>query len=849
MTPTSQNGLSADEAARRLAADGPNALPAGRRRLFAILAEAIREPMFLLLLAAAVLYLTLGDFSEGMLLFFMVSFTIGLTLYQEGKTERALDALRDLSSPRALVRRDGQMIRIPGGEVVRGDLLVLSEGDRVAADAVLQDADNLQVDESLLTGEAWPVRKQAGNDARTGAACASARPGGDDLPFVWSGTLVVHGSGLACVSATGPHTEVGKIGGALQSLTAERSPLQRETARLVKAMAVGGLAVSLLLTGIYGALHGDWLQAILVGIALSMSLLPEEYSVILAVFPAIGAWRLSRVQVLTRRLSAIETLGSISVLCTDKTGTLTENRMTVVQMHTENADLHVEHGSDALAPEFLALAEFAALASRPQPFDPMEKAFHQLASEAGRNAGQSGPLRLQREYPLSSGLRAMSQAWTADAEGHYLIAAKGAPEAIADLCHLDGTARLAMQAAVDAMANQGLRVLAVASAEFSGDALPPTQAAFAFRHLGLLGLADPLRAEIPDAVRQCIEAGIRVVMITGDYPGTAASIARQAGMPEGDVLGGDVLDSLDDAQLSLRLRAVNVCARITPEQKLRLVQALKANGAIVAMTGDGVNDAPALKAAHVGIAMGGRGTDVAREAAALVLLDDNFASIVRGIRLGRRIFSNMQNAMAYVLSIHVPIAGMALIPVLFGSPILLYPMHIAFLELIIDPACSLAFENEAADVDAMQRPPREVNKPLIDSNMFMQALLEGGGALLLVALSYFWAMRVLPEEQGRAAAFTVMVVANLALIFSNLSHRRSVLHALRSSNRIPLLMAAAAISILLLTLYLPAALAAFRFGPLAPGILAIAFALGLASIVWFELIKFATHGRWRKSLS
>ena len=824
-------GLSSAEAARRLAADGPNALPAGRNRLLGILLDAMREPMFLLLLGSALLYLALGDWHEGLLLLVMVGFTIGITLYQQGRTERALAALRDLSSPRALVLRDGQTMRVAAQDLVCGDLLLVAEGDRIAADAVLLSASNLQVNESLLTGESAVVSKRPAMEGE-----AAARPGGDDLPYLWSGTLVVRGDGLAKVTATGLRSEMGRIGSVLDSLGSTPSPLQQEMKRTVKVLAIAGAALSLIVIAIYSALHGQILQAVLAGIALSMSLLPEEFPVIMAVFPAIGAWRMSRAQVLTRRLAAIETLGAISVLCTDKTGTLTENRMRVERLHADGQELHVAGQAGALHGTFTELAQFATLASKPQPFDPMERAFHALAPlESGQG--------LLREYPLAPELRAMSMAWQTHTPGEALAAAKGAPEDIARLCGLDHAALAVMRAAVDAMAGEGLRVLAVAQAALPAADLPPRQQDIAFRYLGLVGLADPLRAEIPDAVRQCREAGIRVIMITGDYAGTARSIAGQAGLAPGAILSGDDLDHLDDDALCARLRHVSICARITPQQKLRIVQGLKANGDVVAMTGDGVNDAPALKAAHVGVAMGGRGTDVAREAAALVLLDDNFASIVRGIRMGRRIFSNMRNAMAYVLSIHVPIAGMALLPALFGWPMLLYPMHIAFLELIIDPACSLAFENEASEAEAMQRAPRRPDAPLLDRRTVVRAVLQGFTALAVVALAYLWALRSLPEGAARAGGFAVLVVANLALIFSNLSYRRSAAEAIHSRNHIPLYVAGGAIGMLLLALYVPGMTTAFHFSHLTPGQLAGALAIGTASLAGYEFIKrlFAAH--------
>ncbi|WP_020508387.1 HAD-IC family P-type ATPase [Lamprocystis purpurea] len=834
-TDDSTQGLTAAAAAERLTEDGPNALPGGQRRsLLTIVWETAREPMFLLLLTAGTLYLIFGELQEGLILFGFVLVTLSLTLYQEGKTERAIEALRDLTSPRALVLRDGAAQRIAGREVVRDDLVMLVEGDRVPADTVLVAGSGLQVDESLLTGEAVPVTKVIA----TGETPA-ARPGGDDTPFVYSGTLVVAGQGTARVTATGPRSEIGRIGTALGTLKPERSPLQKQTARLITTLALLALGMSLLLILVHGLMRGDWLQAVLAGIALAMAMLPEEYPVVLTVFPALGAWRLSKEQVLTRRVTAIETLGATSVLCVDKTGTLTENRMTVTRLLV-GADAFAvdEAAADALPEAFHPLVEFSILASAIDPFDPMEQAFQRLGQRFLANTEHlHRDWTLVQEYGLTPELRAMSQVWKAADGAAHVVAAKGAPEAIIDLCHLDPDVQARIAAEVETLAGAGLRVLAVAQARFVGEDWPAVEHAFDFTFIGLLGLSDPLRAEIPAAVAQCREAGIRVVMITGDYPATARTIARQAGLAADDLLSGDDLTALNDAQLQARMKTVSVCARIAPEQKLRIVQALKADGEITAMTGDGVNDAPALKAAHVGIAMGGRGTDVAREAASLVLLDDNFASIVRAVRLGRRIFDNMRKSMSYILAVHVPIAGMALFPVLLGYPAMLFPMHIAFLELIIDPACSLAFENEPEEPDSMQRPPRDPEAQLFGGATLLLALLQGLGVLAVVMGAYTWAHLQLSEPAARAFAFTTLVIANLALIFSHRSRARSWLASLLAPNATLWIVTGLALGLLALALYLPGLSGVFRFAPLPPAELAMAVGLGLASVLWFQLLK------------
>ena len=815
---TSLQGLSEVAAQARLKAEGYNELPRPERRTaLRIIVEVVREPMLALLLGGGMIYLALGDLKEALILLVFATLSVLITVVQETRTERVLEALRDLTSPRALVIRDAERKRIAGREVVRGDFVVLAEGDRVPADAVLVESHDLQTDKSLLTGKSMPVRKIASANV---AISKDRRPGGDDLPNVFSGSLIVRGSGIGEVIAIGALSEIGKIGQSLSTLETEPPRLQAQTHRLVRVFAIVGGAVSVLVVLIYGIFRGGWLDALLAGIALGMSMLPEEFPVVLTVFMAMGAWRISQARVLTRRAAAIETLGSATVLCTDKTGTLTENRMSIAELRLKSGEVFRprEAATTKMPGDFHDLAEFGLLASARDPFDAMEKAFHDLGREhLAETEHLRGQWKLVHGYGLRPGLLAMSQVWEADdGRKEFVIAAKGAPEAIADLCHLNTADLAALTRSVNDMANGGLRVLGVARASFAASkAWPDTQHDFAFEFLGLVGLADPLRPSVSTAVAECRSAGIKVVMITGDYPATARAIARQAGLDAEDVVTGDELAVLSDADLAGRLRTATMFARIMPEQKLRIVTALKANGEIVAMTGDGVNDAPSLKAAHIGIAMGGRGTDVAREASSIVLLDDDFGSIVTAVRLGRRIYDNLRKAIGFIFAVHVPIAGLALLPLLFGLPIVLGPMHIAFLEMVIDPVCSLVFEAEAEEDDVMRRPPRLPDEPLFSRALIGWSFIQGGFAFVLVAVIFIVASsRGMPDAEVRALAFFSLVLTIVSLIFVNRSFSASLLTALRRPNRTLFLVLITVAAMLSLTLLWPFASNLFHFGPL-----------------------------------
>jgi len=839
------NGLSFAEARRRLTTEGYNELPRqGQRTLFGIVLEVLREPMFLLLLLGGTAYLLLGDLQEALILLAFASLSIIITIIQETRTERVLETLRDLTSPRALVLREGVQRRIPGKEVVRGDIIILAEGDRVAADARLIESYDLKADESLLTGESLPVRKSA-----DGPSSTMPRPGGDDLPIVYSGTLIVRGQGIAEVFATGPKSQIGKIGQSLHDLETEPPRLRLQTTRLVRMSGIAGGLVTLCAFALYGSLRGNWLEALLAAIAIGMSMLPEEFPVVLAVFMTMGAWRISRARVLTRKASAIEALGSATVLCTDKTGTLTENNMSIVELRAYRdgtawrKDAHV---APSVESETLAFHGF--LASAPIPFDPMETAFHRFSTCRDSQPSFSSPSRwtLIQAHGLRPDLLAVTNIWQPNtSQPAYVIATKGAPETIASLCRLQGDALDYLRHEIDLMAHDGLRVLGVAKAAYAGNQLPASVRDFDFVFLGLVGLADPVRPSVPAAVRNCQDAGIRVLMITGDYPATACAIARQAGLANKPTsLNGAELESLTEDELQEKLRDTVVFARIMPEQKLRIVQTLKADNQIVAMTGDGVNDAPSLKAAHIGIAMGGRGTDVAREAAAIVLLDDDFSAIVAAIRLGRRIYDNLRKALGFIFAVHVPIAGLALMPLILGLPVILSPIHIAFLEMIIDPVCTLVFEAEIEEDDIMRRPPRSPEEPLFSWSLIAWSLMQGTTTFVAVGLIYLFSMKQgMPENEARAFTFIALVLSITALILVNRSFSTSLLSAILRPN----LMLAGILALVAVALTLsqvnPVIRDLFRFGFLHWRDIGIAAGVAIGVLGLLEVSKIFWRGK------
>jgi Ca2+-transporting ATPase len=786
--------------------------------------------------ACGIIYLFLGDREEAIMLLGFVFVVMGITFYQERKTERALEALKDLSSPRALVIRDGIQHRIPGREVVPGDMILLSEGDRVPADGVLVWNNNLSCDESLLTGESVPVRKSEGDrDTLMGP------PGGDDTPYVFSGSMAVQGQAIVEIKGTGLKTELGKIGTALKGVEQGSTHLQKEINDLVKKVALIGAALCVIVFIVYGISRHDWLKGFLAGLSLAMAMLPEEFPVVLTIFFALGAWRISKKRVLTRRVPVIETLGSATVLCVDKTGTLTMNKMTIEMIYAGNkfhkTDNKLKIGEH---PGVEDVMESGIMACQKDPFDPMEKAFKELGKSAGIDSEKLfDSMEFVKEYPLTKGMLALSHVFRKTSEDSYFVACKGAPEAIMDICHMENSEKERILAKVNEMAAMGYRVLGVSKADYKEKTLPDNQHDFVFKFLGLVGLADPVRPQVKGAVAECYNAGMRVVMITGDYQATAINIARQIGLKNSDkVITGSELDSIPEKELLARIKETNIFARVVPEQKLKIVNMFKAAGEVVAMTGDGVNDAPALKSADIGIAMGARGTDVARESSALVLLDDDFESIVAAVRMGRRIFDNLKKALSYIVSVHVPIAGLSLIPVFFNWPLIMMPVHIVFLELIIDPACSTVFEAESEEKNVMERKPRGKNDPVFGVRPVIVSLIQGF-VVLGIALAVFVLTGKLNagENEARTMAFLTVVVSNICLILTNLSWTRNIFEIVSDPNPAMWWVIGGALALISAVLYVPGLRELFGFGLLHINDILICFGAGFLSIVWFEIAK------------
>ncbi|MBC3804946.1 HAD-IC family P-type ATPase [Acetobacterium fimetarium] len=827
---TGPNGLTTQEANNRQEQFGKNELTAQKKdSFFHKLLHIICEPMFLLLLVAAGIYFILGEPRDGAIMLVFVIGIISIDVIQEWKTDKTLSALKDLSAPHIRVIRDGKEIIIASVDLVPDDLMMICEGVKIPADGIILKCSDLCVDESSLTGEAEGVWK---------IATESADPSRDywRKDYCYAGTLVTQGSATVAVDKIGKATEYGKIGANVASAPDKPSPLQRQTGSLVKLCA----GIALLLMTLVGlvtylnipdhAFKDRIIESILSGITLAMAMIPEEFPVILTVFLSMGAWRLAKKQSLVRKLPAVETLGSVSVLCVDKTGTITMNQMTVQDTWVLNGNADT-------------LCEMMGLGCETDTYDPMEKAMLNYCEKQGFSRAHLFGGDLITEYAFTNELKMMGHVWHHD--GEIIVAAKGSPEHILTISELSKDERKIIENKIREMSEQGLRVIAVGTMKPETESdIPADITACTLSFCGLIGLADPPRESVKDDIALCNKAGIRVVMITGDNGITAASIAKKIGMTGCEnIITGDMLEAMADEELREKVKKVSIFSRVVPEHKMRIVRAFKENGEIVAMTGDGVNDAPALKYADIGIAMGKRGSEVSREAADLILMDDNFSTIVYTVRDGRRVYDNIRKAVGYVFTIHIPIAFAALLAPLLGigpASLLLLPLHVVLLELIIDPTCSIVLERQPAELDIMERKPRNPAENLVDARLLLKSFSQG---FVLFAASFGTYYLMLEQNPGnaplaRTMGFSVIVIANLFLVQVNSSYHDFALQSMKRlmKDKLMWLVNIATLSGLLIILYTPAS-AFLKLTPLSPAQLLTVFGIAAVSVLWYEVVK------------
>lgn len=819
----SGGGLSQSAVLKYLQQEGINELPINKpKKLRTFIFDILKEPMVYLIFGCGFIYLLIGDQKEAIMLLLFLFLIIIITIIQEAKAEKSLAALKSLSSPRAQILRDGKKTRVPGKEVVFHDIIFLTEGDCVPADAILISESNLTINESLLSGEPIPVEKHIGQ-------------------IIFSGTTITRGTGIAMVTAVGISTQIGKIGKLISSANRAPTALEKETNKLVKRLAWIAFILSIIVFSVYSLYQNNLIAGLLIGLTLAMAILPNELPAILTIFFAMAAWRLSKRNVLTRKISAIENLGATTVLCVDKTGTLTLNQMAIERIYSDGKFIDLSNSNLEILPEeFHETLEYGILASRKGPLDPMEIAFSTAGNKLLNGTEHlHHDWKLEKEYPLSPSLLSITHAWKPKSEGEFVIGAKGAPEAIIDLCHMSDNESSQTKKAADEMARLGLRIIGVAKSHFKNLSLPTKQHDFEFSFLGLIGIADPIRSGVPDSITECHNAGIRVVMLTGDHPITASVIAKKIGLknPE-NIVSGNQLEEMSNDEISKLTKTVSVFSRVMPSQKLLLVNALKNSGEVVAMTGDGVNDAPALKSANIGIAMGARGTDVARESADIVLLDDDFSSIVEAIRTGRKVYVNIKNTLTYLFAIHIPIAGISILPVILNSPLILLPAHIALLHIIIEPAFSLAFEMESNAKDVMVNKPRSPNEPLYNRNVWYPSLIRGIILLLALICVYFislWSNK--GETETRTLVFTTLILSNAFLIYLIRPIKISALKKIKfEPNKFVSWLMAGSIVTLGLSIYIPILQKLFGFSYLHPIDIFICLIISIMTTILSEIV-------------
>lgn len=786
------------------------------------LINTITEPMFLLLVCAAILYFVLGELPEAIFMMVAIVLVSAISFYQDSRSRHALETLRSYTTPLATVLRDGTLTQVPSGDIVTGDFVQATEGTSLVADGEILQANDFTVNESILTGEAFPVMK-------------TADPASDRA--VYQGTMVASGQALVRVTAVGSHTRLGKIGKSMEEIGEVQTPLQRQINRFVKIMAIVGGVVFVVIWLTNYINSGLWIDSLLKALTLAMSILPEEIPVAFSTFMALGAWRLMKEGIIVKQTRTVETLGSATVICTDKTGTITENRMALAWAYVHDGQSEVTNGVwDTVAAQHLLRT--AMWASEPVPFDPMEKVLHEFYGKLPGD--QRADYQLVHEYPLGGKPPRMTHVFS-NGNNHRIIACKGAPEGIIRNAGLTPDEQTFVLERVANAASKGLRVLAVAESDWSSAEFPDDQHELPLRFLGLVGFYDPPKENIREVFDQFHAAGIQLKIITGDNAFTTEAIARQAGFRHANQLrDGAALMALDETAFGVQCERTFIFTRMYPEAKLRVIQALKAQQHIVAMTGDGVNDGPALKAAHIGIAMGKRGTETARQAASLILTDDNLGKMVTAIAMGRKIYANLKKAIQYIISIHIPIVLTVSLPLLLGwvFPNIFSPVHVIFLELIMGPTCSIIYENEPLEKNSMLQPPRQLTQTFLNWRELSLSLIQGLAITIGTLGCYQWAVvQGLNEPHTRALVFTTLVAANIALTLVNRSFYYSMVHSFRARNPLLVWMILATLSLLAVVLYVPVLTRFFMMSSPTPSHTLVAVLMGVASVIWFEVYK------------
>ena len=800
---------------------GKNIFHAERpRRFFHVLYDVVREPMFILLVAACVIYFVLGKSGEGWMMMAAMLFVAAISFYQEIKSTNAIAALKEFTEPKVVVIRDGEEMMIHSAELVPGDVMLLEEGNKIPADARIIQENDLTVNESIITGESIPVDKHETE--------------GNDL--LYQGTTVNSGKCYALVTATGNNTVLGKLGKSISGYSAPKTLLQLQIGKFVKMLAFFGISAFFIIWAVNYIRNGDIILSLLFGLTLAMASIPEEIPVAFSSFMALGAYYMSKLGIISRQPQTIENLGAVTVICLDKTGTITENKMEVKIIYAAAADSLTEWG-DVIKRFNPSVLKYALLASEINPFDAMEKAIWEAYKENA--APEENSMKLIYEYPLHGQPPMMTHVY--DDGYKWIIAAKGAAERIIKNCKLSPPEENRLGELIKSMAAKGYRVIAVAGAEITNAKLPAAQDDFDWRFEGLLGLYDPPKKNIPAVFKKFYDAHINIKLITGDYAETVKNIAEQVGLKEFNqcLTGNDVMQ-MQPEDLQQAVKSINVFARMFPEAKLRVIDALKANGEIVAMTGDGVNDAPALKSSHIGIAMGMKGTAIARQAADLILTDDDLDKVAESIQQGRKIFSNLKKAVRYIISIHIPIILTAAFPLLAGwkYPNIFTPVHVIFLELIMGPTCSIFFEREPVEPNIMQLKPRDRKAGLFAQGELLISIVQGliiSSGVLVLYYAYMYYGHSL--EETRTIVFTALVICNILLTFVNRSFAENITKTIFYKNNLALPVIVISIAFLITIYFVPPVTSLFGMVTVTLKDFLISAATALACVMWFEVYK------------